>query len=105
MPLPRLPVGAAHLRPIPLNQRADGRVAVHRLKHLKPGTVQPHNRQIIVEGRKPPFVGMVLIGDQVGDVPSQELESFSREMTGFVNSNSGLHVNRETLGAEAYTSV
>src|SRR5262249_29291445 len=94
----------ADFRSVPFNQRANGRVAVHRLEHIQAGPVQPHDREIVVEGGKPPLVRMMFIGDQVGDVPGKEIKGLSREMTRFMNSNSRLHVSRETLGAKAYTS-
>jgi len=47
---------------------------------------------------------MVLVGDQIGDVPGQEIQDLSCQMAGLVNSNSRLHFKSQVLGAEAYTS-
>ena len=46
---------------------------------------------------------MMLIGDQIGDVPGQEIERLSGEVTRFVSSNSRLHVQFVYVSAEAYT--
>jgi hypothetical protein len=104
MPLPRLPVRPANFRSIPFNQGADGRVAVHGLEHFETRAIDSNDRKSVVERRKPPFVGVVLVGDQIGDVPSQETEGFSGEMTGFVKSSSRLHSKSSVLGGAAYTS-
>src|SRR5687768_9518828 len=66
-------------------------MAVHGLEHLETGTVQSHNRKIVVEGSKPPFIGMMLIRDQVRNVPGQEIEGISRQMARLMDSNSRLH--------------
>ena len=105
MPLPRLSVRPTDFCSVPFNQCAHGCMAVHGLEHLETGSVYPHDGEIVVKRRKPPFVGTMLIGDQVGDVPGQEIQGLSREVAGFVNSNSRLHSIRGALRAEAYTSV
>jgi hypothetical protein len=66
-------------------------VAVHGLEHLETSAVHPYNREIVVERGKPPFIRMVLIGNQIGNVPGQEVKSFSCQIARFVNSNSRLH--------------
>src|SRR5215813_9486986 len=37
---------------------------------------------------------MMLIGDQIGNMPGQKIEGISREMSRFVKHNSGFHGNR-----------
>ena len=97
MPLPRLSVRSADFCSIPFDQRPDGRVAVHRLEHVEAGTVQPNYRKVVIQRCEPPFVGTMLIGDQVGDVPGQEIQGLSCKMAWFVDSNSWLHVSRGAL--------
>jgi len=104
MPLPRLSVRSADFCSIPFDQRPDGRVAVHRLEHVEAGTVQSNYRKVVIQRCEPPFVGTMLIGDQVGDVPGQEIQGLSCKMAWFVDSNSWLHVSRGALSTEAYTS-
>ena len=65
-------------------------MAVHSLEHLQAGSVQSHNRKVVIERGKPPFVGMMLVGDQIRNMPGQEIEGVSCEVTRFVNSNSRL---------------
>jgi hypothetical protein len=96
MPLPRLSVGSADLRPVFGHKRADCRVAVHCLQHLQPRAVQAHDRQVVIKGSEPPFVVVVLIGDEIGDAPGQEAERFSGEAEWFVSSDSWFH-NRRNL--------
>ncbi len=60
MPLSRLSVRPADLRPVLFHQSANGRVTVHRLEHLQARAIQPHDRQVVIEGREPPFVFTVL---------------------------------------------
>src|SRR5918994_1706871 len=103
MPLSRLPVWAANSGPVPVDQGADGRVAVHGLEHLETSAVHPHNGEIVVERGKPPFIGMVLIGNQIGNVPGEEVVSFSCQMARFVYSDGRLHGGPQ-IRAEAYTS-
>lgn len=66
-------------------------MAIHSLEHLQAGSVQSHNRKVVIERGKPPFVGMMLVGDQIRNMPGQEIEGVSCEVTRFVNSNSRLH--------------
>src|SRR4029079_13563771 len=65
MPMSRLSVRSADFCSIPFDQRADSRVAVHCLEHLQAGAVQANDGKVVIERRKPPFVGMMLIGDQI----------------------------------------
>ncbi len=91
MPLSRLSVRPADLRPVLFHQSANGRVTVHRLEHLQARAIQPHDRQVVIEGREPPFVFTVLIGDEIGDVPGQETECLSGEVERLVGGDSWFH--------------
>jgi hypothetical protein len=63
MPVSRLSVRSADFSPIPFHQGADGGVTVHGLEHLQASAVYSHDGKIVIEWRKPPFVGMMLIGN------------------------------------------
>ncbi len=91
MPLSRLSVRSADLRSVFFHQCADRDVAVHRLEHFQAGAVEPHERQVVIERGEPPLVFVVLVGDQVGNVPGQEPEGFSREVARLVNGDGWLH--------------
>ena len=95
MPLSRLSVGSADLRPVFGHKRADCRVAVHCLQHLQPRAVQAHDWQVVIKGSEPPFVVVVLIGDEIGDMPDQETECLSGEAERFMSGNRWFHDRRD----------
>ena len=72
MPGPWLPVRPADCRAVLFNEHTDRRVAVHGLEHIQAGAVQSDERQVVIERRKPPFVEVRVIRDEVGHVPGQE---------------------------------
>src|SRR5690242_11998740 len=94
VPLSRLAVRSADFCSVLFQQSANGGMTIHRLEHLQAGAVQSHNRKVVVERSKPPFIRMMLVGDQIGNMPGQEIEGVSRKKTRLVNSNSRFHCDQ-----------
>jgi hypothetical protein len=66
-------------------------MAVHRFEHLQTGAIESDERKVVVERREPPLVVTVLIGDEIRDMPSEEVEDVSREISWCVDDDSRLH--------------
>jgi len=78
-------------------------MAVHGLEHFKAGLIESNERKIIVEGGKPPLVFVMLVGDEVWDVPGKECERLSGEAAWFVKYDGWFHVGKKRMSAAAYT--
>lgn len=86
-----MPVRPTDLRAILFNERADSCMAVHCLEHIQTGSVQPDERQVVIERGKPPFIWLMVIGDEVGNVPGKEAQGLSGQAPGFMKGGSGSH--------------
>ena len=91
MPLSRLSIRPADLRAVLFHQCANGRVAVHRLEHLQARTIQTHDWKVVIEGGEPPFVFVVLVRDEIGDMPGQETERLFGEAERLMRGDSWFH--------------
>ena len=91
MPLARLPIRSTDARAVFFQKGADSRMAVHGLEHFQAGSIDSHERKIVVERGEPPFIFVVLVGDEIGDMPSQKRERFSGETARFVKDDGWFH--------------
>ena len=91
MPGSRLPVRPADLRAILRNERPDRCMAVHCLEQVQAGAVQPDERKVIIKRSQPPFVWLVLIGDEIRNVPGKEAQNLTSQAPGVMVSDSGFH--------------
>lgn len=92
MPPAWLSVRSTHARAIFFEQGADSRVTVHCFQHFKTDAIDSHDREVVVERGEPPFVFVMLVGDEIGDMPGEEREGLSCEAARLVNSDGWLHV-------------
>ena len=104
VPLSRLPVRSTNAGPI---FSTSALTAVWLLfiacQHLKAGPVQSlFDGKVIIEG-EPPFVFVVLIGDEIGDVPGQDDERLSGTEWTSCAAHSWFHDQGPSLCAAAYT--
>jgi hypothetical protein len=91
VPLAWLAIWPADLRSVLFHQCTHGCVAVHCLQHVKTGAIQSYDGQVVIKGGEPPFVVVVLIGDEVGDAPCQEAERIPGKTKWLVSSDSWFH--------------
>ena len=91
VPGSRLPVRPTDLCAILFNERTDSRMAIHCLEHIQADAVQPDERQVVIERGKPPFVRVMVIGDEVGNVPGKKAQGLSSQAPGSMDSGRGFH--------------
>ncbi len=73
VPSPCPTVRVADFCAVLFEQCLDRDVSVHDSQHFRTVTVEANQRHIIVERGKPVFVVLVLVGNQIGDTPDQEI--------------------------------
>src|SRR4026207_946858 len=97
MPLPWLTVRPTDFVLVLFHERPDRRVAVHRPDGCQPDAIQTHDWQIVIERGKPPFVFVVLIGDEIGNAPCEEVERLPGETEWFVSGDRWFHGEHRTI--------
>ena len=66
-------------------------MAVHRSKEIQAYAIEADERQVVIEGSEPPFARMMLICDEVGNVPREEIQSLSNQDQRFTDCGKGFH--------------
>ncbi len=66
-------------------------MAVHGLEHVQARPVQPDEWEVVIKRGEPPFVGVMLIGHQIRNVPGEEVERLSGQAQRFSDGGSWLH--------------
>ena len=91
MPFARLAVRAAYFRSIFLKEGSHRNVAVHRSQHFDTRLVEPNKRIGVVERSEPPFVIVMLIGDEIRNPPGPKSENLFGQADRLLHCGGWLH--------------